>query len=152
MTLLIRDIGKIPYSCSYNNNNSNNNNYPQSSSSWHAGDTNTNRHVSTSLKAIMKNCGISSIEEKARSLLSRNHLLNLIHNISEYGAKRNMDIDTFVTILLELLDTPEKVSTILYYNKFQSITPMNSRLIQFFNSNKLTSRELFESLIIYKYI
>lgn len=103
MTLLIRDIGKIPYSCSYNNN------YPQSSSSWHAGDTSTSRNISTSLKAIKKNCSISSIEEKARSLLSRNHLLNLIHNISEYGAKRNMDIETFVTILLELLDTPEKV-------------------------------------------
>lgn len=69
------------------------------------------RPFSTSLKAIKKNCSISSIEEKARALLSRNHLLNLIHNMSEYGAKRNMDIETFVTILLELLDTPEKVST-----------------------------------------
>lgn len=68
------------------------------------------RPFSTSLKAIKKNCSISAIEEKARALLSRNHLLNLIHNISEYGAKRNMDIETFVTILLELLDTPEKVS------------------------------------------
>lgn len=105
MTLLIRDIGKIPYSCSYNNNS-----YPQSSSSWHAGDTMASRPFNTSLqKAIKKNSGISSIEEKARTLLSRNHLLNLIHNISEYGAKRNMDIETFVTILLELLDTPEKV-------------------------------------------
>lgn len=104
MTLLIRDIGKIPYSCSYNNS------YPQSSSSWHAGDTMATRPFTNSLqKAIKKNSGISSIEEKARSMLSRNHLLNLIHNISEYGAKRNMDIETFVTILLELLDTPEKV-------------------------------------------
>lgn len=110
MTLLIRDIGKIPYSCSYSNSNNNNINYPQSSSSWHAGDTITTRPFSSSLKAIKKNCSISSIEEKARALLSRNHLLNLIHNISEYGAKRNMDIETFVTILLELLDTPEKVS------------------------------------------
>lgn len=108
MTLLIRDIGKIPYSCSYSNNN-----YPQSSSSWHAGDTMAStRPFNTSLKAIKKNCSISSIEEKARALLSRNHLLNLIHNISEYGAKRNMDIETFVTILLELLDTPEKVSVV----------------------------------------
>lgn len=108
MTLLIRDIGKIPYSCSYNNSNSSS--YPQSSSSWHAGDTMASRPFNTSLqKAIKKNSGISSIEEKARALLSRNHLLNLVHNISEYGAKRNMDIETFVTILLELLDTPEKV-------------------------------------------
>lgn len=101
MTLLIRDIGKIPYSCSYNN-------YPQSSSSWHAGDTSASRH-STSIKAVKKNCSISSIEEKARLLLSRNHFLNLIHNISEYGG-RGMPVETFVTIILELLDTPEKVS------------------------------------------
>jgi whirlin len=101
MTLLIRDIGKIPYSCSYNN-------YPQSSSSWHAGDTSATRH-STSIKAVKKNCSISSIEEKARLLLSRNHFLNLIHNISEYGG-RAMPVETFVTIILELLDTPEKVS------------------------------------------
>jgi hypothetical protein len=103
MTLLIRDIGKIPYSCSYNN-------YPQSSSSWHAGDTSASRH-GTSIKAVKKNCSISSIEEKARLLLSRNHFLNLIHNISEYGG-RGMPVETFVTIILELLDTPEKVSTL----------------------------------------
>lgn len=101
MTLLIRDIGKIPYSCSYNN-------YPPSSSSWHAGDTLTSRHGSTS-KTVKRNCSISSIEEKARTILSRNHFLNLIHNISEYGAK-GMPVETFVTIILELLDTPEKVS------------------------------------------
>lgn len=106
MTLSIRDIGKIPYSCSYNGNGMSN--YPQSSSSWHAGDT--NRPFTSFQKVLKKNSGVSSIEDKARTLLSRNHLLNLIHNISEYGAKRNMDIETFVTILLELLDTPEKVS------------------------------------------
>lgn len=102
MTLLIRDIGKIPYSCSYNN-------YPQSSSSWHAGDSSSTTHHGTSNKAVKKNCSISSIEDKARLLLSRNHFLNLIHNISEYGG-RGMPVETFVTIILELLDTPEKVS------------------------------------------
>ncbi|KAG5673841.1 hypothetical protein PVAND_003853 [Polypedilum vanderplanki] len=139
MTILIRDIGKIPFaatpqatrgdlslianekgsinplSYSYNNNSinipSNSNNYPQSSSSWH-GDGDTSRHISTSSRFIKKNCSISSIEEKARSLLSRNHLLNLIHNISEYGSRRTMDIETFVLILLELLDTPEKHSLV----------------------------------------
>jgi hypothetical protein len=99
MTLLIRDIGKIPYSCSYNN-------YPQSSFSWHAGDSSSTTHHGT-IKAVKKNC--SSIEEKARLLLSRNHFLNLIHNISEYGG-RVLPVETFVTVILELLDTPEKVS------------------------------------------
>jgi whirlin len=107
MTLLIRDIGKIPYSCSYNN-------YPQSSSSWHAGDSSSTTHHGTSIKAVKKNCSISSIEEKARLLLSRNHFLNLIHNISEYGG-RGMPVETFVTIILELLDTPEKVSWNCFY-------------------------------------
>lgn len=105
MTLLIRDIGKIPYSCSYNN-------YPQSSSSWHAGDTST---TGTSIfnKHFKKNSTLSSIEDRARLLLSRNHFLNLIHNISEYGV-RSLPIETFVTIILELLDTPEKVNFWFY--------------------------------------
>lgn len=49
------------------------------------------------------------VEEKARSLLQRHHFASLSYYITEYGA-RGMTIDAFVAVLLEMLDTPEKVS------------------------------------------
>lgn len=49
------------------------------------------------------------VEEKARSLLPRSHFANLSYYINEYGAK-GMTIDAFVVVLLEMLDTPEKVA------------------------------------------
>lgn len=106
------------------------------------------RPFSTSLKAIKKNCSISSIEEKARALLSRNHLLNLIHNISEYGAKRNMDIETFVTILLELLDTPEKVSTNERTSKVVSCCHLD-RLMNYFIISSLLGYFLITFSLFY---
>lgn len=48
------------------------------------------------------------VEEKARSLLPRHHFANLSYYIAEYGA-RGMTIEAFVSVLLEMLDTPEKV-------------------------------------------
>lgn len=48
------------------------------------------------------------VEEKARSLLPRQHFANLSYYIAEYGA-RGMNIEAFVSVLLEMLDTPEKV-------------------------------------------
>lgn len=50
------------------------------------------------------------VEEKARSLLPRHHFANLSYYIAEYGA-RGMTIEAFVSVLLEMLDTPEKVGT-----------------------------------------
>lgn len=47
------------------------------------------------------------VEEKARSLLPRQHFANLSYYIAEYGA-RGMNIEAFVSVLLEMLDTPEK--------------------------------------------
>lgn len=100
MTILIRDVGKIPHSCTTLD-------HPQSSSSWHAGDT-ANSHYGT--RDIRRKNSISLIiEDKARSLLSRHHFSSLLYYLSEYGAK-GMSIEAFVSILLELLDTPEKVS------------------------------------------
>lgn len=51
------------------------------------------------------------VEEKARSLLSRHNFTNLTYYIGEYSG-RGMTIDAFVAVLLEMLDTPEKVSPI----------------------------------------
>lgn len=48
------------------------------------------------------------VEEKARSLLPRQLFASLSYYITEYGA-RGMTIDAFVAVLLEMLDTPEKV-------------------------------------------
>lgn len=48
------------------------------------------------------------VEEKARSLLPRHHFASLSYYITEYGA-RGMTIDAFVAVLLEMLDTSEKV-------------------------------------------
>lgn len=49
------------------------------------------------------------VEEKARSLLPRHNFASLSYYINEYGS-RGMTIDAFVSVLLEMLDTPEKVS------------------------------------------
>lgn len=48
------------------------------------------------------------VEEKARSLLPRHQFASLSYYITEYGAKA-MTIDAFVSVLLEMLDTYEKV-------------------------------------------
>lgn len=48
------------------------------------------------------------VEEKARSLLPRHHFASLSYYIAEYCAKA-MTIDAFVAVLLEMLDTYEKV-------------------------------------------
>lgn len=48
------------------------------------------------------------VEEKARSLLPKPHFASLSYYITEYGGKK-MTIDAFVSVLLEMLDTPEKV-------------------------------------------
>lgn len=56
-----------------------------------------------------RKCPVSAmVEEKARSLLPRQHFANLSYYIAEYGA-RGMNIEAFVSVLLEMLDTPEKV-------------------------------------------
>jgi len=51
------------------------------------------------------------VEEKARSLLPRHHFASLSYYIAEYSAKA-MTIDAFVAVLLEMLDTYEKVNDI----------------------------------------
>lgn len=49
------------------------------------------------------------VEEKSRSLLPRHNFASLSYYINEYG-KKGMTIDAFVSVILEMLDTPEKVS------------------------------------------
>lgn len=82
MSLLVRDVGKVPHSCT-----------TIEPESWD----------------VRKKCPVSAmVEEKAHSLLTRHQFSNLSYYINEYGA-RGMTVEAFVSILLEMLDTPEKV-------------------------------------------
>lgn len=83
MMLVVRDVGKVPHSCT-----------TIDSEPWDVG---------------RKKCPVSAmVEEKARSLLPRHQFSNLSFYIKEYGS-RGLTVEAFVSILLEMLDTPEKV-------------------------------------------
>ncbi|KAG5679275.1 hypothetical protein PVAND_008854 [Polypedilum vanderplanki] len=82
MSLVVRDVGKVPHSCT-----------TIEPEPWDVG---------------RRKCPVSAmVEEKARSLLPRHQFSNLSFYINEYGA-RGLNVDAFVSILLEMLDTPEK--------------------------------------------
>ncbi|CAO1357137.1 unnamed protein product [Diamesa serratosioi] len=82
MSLVVRDVGKVPHSCT-----------TIEPEPWDVG---------------RRKCPVSAmVEEKARSLLPRNQFSNLSYYINEYGA-RGITVEAFVSILLEMLDTPEK--------------------------------------------
>lgn len=90
MSLLVKDVGKVPHSCT-----------SVDPEPWDAYSPTGTRK-----------CPISTmVEEKARSLLPRQHFASMSYYIAEYGA-RGMTIDAFVAVLLEMLDTPEKVNNI----------------------------------------
>lgn len=53
------------------------------------------------------------VEEKARSVLARSEFASLCYYTDEYAA-RHMGIEAYVQVVLELLNTPEKVPTLFY--------------------------------------
>lgn len=84
MSLVVRDVGKVPHSCT-----------TIEPEQWDLG---------------RRKCPVSAmVEEKARSLLPRHQFSNLSFYIKEYGA-RGLTVEAFVSILLEMLDTAEKVN------------------------------------------
>ncbi|KAL9906093.1 whirlin protein dyschronic isoform 3-T3 [Glossina fuscipes fuscipes] len=89
MSLLIRDVGKVPHSCT-----------SIEIEPWDA-------YSPTGTRARRKGQITAMVEEKARSLLPRHHFASLSYYIAEYSAKA-MTIDAFVAVLLEMLDTYEK--------------------------------------------
>ncbi|XP_037904449.1 whirlin isoform X8 [Hermetia illucens] len=90
MSLVVRDVGKVPHSCT-----------SIEPEPWDA-------YSPTGTSRSRRKCPVSAmVEEKARSLLPRHQFASLSYYISEYGAKA-MTIDAFVAVLLEMLDTPEK--------------------------------------------
>lgn len=70
------------------------------------------------------------VEEKARSLLPRQHFASMSYYIAEYGA-RGMTIDAFVAVLLEMLDTPEKVFKQIFQYKHKTTTTKKLLIISF---------------------
>ncbi|XP_067647761.1 whirlin isoform X2 [Eurosta solidaginis] len=89
MSLVIRDVGKVPHSCT-----------SIEMEPWDA-------YSPTGTRARRKGQITAMVEEKARSLLPRHHFASLSYYIAEYAA-RAMTIDAFVAVLLEMLDTYEK--------------------------------------------
>ncbi|XP_033149772.1 uncharacterized protein LOC108600229 isoform X8 [Drosophila busckii] len=89
MSLVIRDVGKVPHSCT-----------SIEMEPWDA-------YSPTGTRARRKGQIATMVEEKARSLLPRPHFASLSYYIAEYSAKA-MTIDAFVAVLLEMLDTYEK--------------------------------------------
>lgn len=53
-------------------------------------------------------------------LLSRNQIMNLLHNITEYDG-RKMPIETFVSVILDMLDTQEKVRATQVLTQFVAL-------------------------------
>jgi whirlin len=111
MSLVVRDVGKVPHSCT-----------TIEPEPWDVG---------------RRKCPVSAmVEEKARSLLPRHQFSNLSFYIKEYGA-RGLTVEAFVSILLEMLDTPEKVRKL-----YSVINQIN--LLSFYSKHTLVTeiREL----------
>lgn len=58
---------------------------------------------------------LQMVEEKARSVLARSEFASLCYYTDEYAA-RHMGIEAYVQVVLELLNTPEKVPTLFLYS------------------------------------
>ncbi|XP_046676290.1 whirlin isoform X2 [Homalodisca vitripennis] len=88
MTLTVRDVGKVPHSCT-----------AYDSDPW---ETPQGRRVHASRSAALQ-----MVDEKARVVLKKSEFNTLTYYLDEYSA-RQMTIEAFVAVLLELLNTPEK--------------------------------------------
>ncbi|XP_064212672.1 whirlin isoform X4 [Tribolium castaneum] len=91
MSLLVRDVGKVPHSCTA---------YDRE---WDLCSPGSKAAQTTRKWAA----ALQMVEEKARCLLSRPEFTTLCYYTDEY-ASRHMTIDAFVQVMTELLNTPEK--------------------------------------------
>ncbi|KAK9709735.1 PDZ domain [Popillia japonica] len=91
MSLLVRDVGKVPHSCtSYDRD-------------WDLCSPGSRAAQTTRKWAA----ALQMVEEKARCLLTKPEFSRLCYYTDEYSA-RHMTIDAFVQVLTELLNTAEK--------------------------------------------
>nr|XP_023018515.1 whirlin-like [Leptinotarsa decemlineata] len=91
MSLLVRDVGKVPHSCTA---------YDRDWDLCSPG----SRAAQTTRKWA---AALQMVEEKARIILTRPEFTNMCYYTDEYAA-RHMTIDAFVQVMTELLNTPDK--------------------------------------------
>ncbi|XP_039281339.1 uncharacterized protein LOC111064115 isoform X3 [Nilaparvata lugens] len=87
MTVIVRDVGKVPNSCTA---------YDQDP--WDA---------TQGSSRVGRSAALQMVDEKARCVLTKAEFAKLSYYLDEYSA-RQMAIDAFVAVLLELLNTPDK--------------------------------------------
>ncbi|XP_017773042.1 PREDICTED: whirlin isoform X2 [Nicrophorus vespilloides] len=96
MSLLVRDVGKVPHSCTA---------YDRDWDLCSPG----SRAAQTTRKWA---AALQMVEEKARCILSKPEFTTLCYYTDEYSA-RHMTIDAFVQFMTELLNTPEKYTLMI---------------------------------------
>ncbi|XP_065342381.1 whirlin isoform X7 [Cloeon dipterum] len=108
MSLIVRDVGKVPSSGA-----------PHTASSGllgHAWETHL-PHTSRSPAGWQRNlepsgAALQMVQEKARVILPHPEYASLDYYQREYAA-RQMDVEAFVAVLLEMLNTPEKYTLLI---------------------------------------
>ncbi|XP_063617471.1 whirlin isoform X9 [Cydia splendana] len=97
MSLLVRDVGKVPHACTA---------YGE-------------RDATPRISGWGKRRGAAStaVEQKARSLLPQSDLPALAYYMEEYAARR-LATDAFLTVLRDLLDTPQKYTLLTEIREF----------------------------------
>ncbi|RZF31867.1 hypothetical protein LSTR_LSTR009514 [Laodelphax striatellus] len=89
MSLIVRDVGKVPHSCTAYDHD------PCDAASQR------------SRVHSLRSAALQMVDEKARCVLSKAEFAKLSYYLDEYSA-RQMAIDAFVAVLLELLNSPDK--------------------------------------------
>lgn len=97
MSLLVRDVGKVPHACTA---------YGE-------------RDAAPKISGWGKRRGAASVavEQKARSLLPQSDLPAMAYYMEEYAARR-LTPDAFLTVLRDLLDTPQKYTLLTEIREF----------------------------------
>ncbi|CAG0905644.1 unnamed protein product, partial [Darwinula stevensoni] len=103
MTMYLRHVGRVPHSAADNTWSSN------PSRDDEAGDGGKKEPVIRSPTRQSKGAEFEMIREKARCVLSHTEHARLDYYCQEYAAG-SMAVDAFIAVLLELLNSEEKVS------------------------------------------
>ncbi|XP_028039661.1 whirlin isoform X6 [Bombyx mandarina] len=97
MSLLVRDVGKVPHACTA------------------YGERDPNPRISGWGKR--RGAASVAVEQKARSLIPQSDLPALAYYMEEYAARR-LNPDSFLTVLRDLLDTPQKYTLLTEIREF----------------------------------
>ncbi|XP_045486391.1 whirlin isoform X5 [Pieris rapae] len=97
MSLLVRDVGKVPHACTA---------YGE-------------RDAAPKISGWGRRRGAAAVavEQKAKSLLPQSDLPAMAYYMEEYAARR-LTPDSFLTVLRDLLDTPQKYSLLTEIREF----------------------------------